>query len=451
MSPLEQTAAAATDEKSVRSTTVSISIIIPALNEERMIGRCLESLSKLDFARDRFEVILVDNGSRDKTLTIAESFQDRLNVRILQKTGVRISALRNTGAKVALGKILAFLDADCLAPADWLDRILTLAPADGAGVLGAHYLLPEDSSWVGRTWHVYQEAPKAGEVSHIPAGDLIMRREDFLSLGGFDETIQTNEDYELCERARAAGMKVRAFPEIGVVHLGTAQSLKVFFRKQAWHGTHVIKVFLRDVFRSHNRKAVFFAAYTFLCLLGSNGRSRVDACRSRPLVVACNERRCFVPAASSAFSAAGAHEQEIARFLSSVCALSHLRNRPRQGAAKRKELLLTPSFLVDHSLHIRRRIRPGRARTGEEFISTQIIGRSLCAQHSIFVRIDGWAWIGFKWIRRNNREPQHLWQGWLRSDGSRSACDWRKADRSQCCWSSAPAQRQRQTRGFCLP
>jgi len=94
-----------------------------------------------------------------------------------------------------------------------------------------------------------------------------MRREDFLRLGGFDETIQTNEDYELCERARKAGMQVRAFPQIGVIHLGTAQSLRVFFRKQAWHGTHVIKVFLRDVIRSHNRKAVFFAAYTLLSIL----------------------------------------------------------------------------------------------------------------------------------------------------------------------------------------
>jgi glycosyltransferase involved in cell wall biosynthesis len=267
MSSLEQTMPAPSVPPQTKTATVSISIIIPALNEERMIGRCLESLVKLDFARERFEVILVDNGSRDKTLTTAESFQDRINVRILQKTGVKISALRNTGARVALGGILAFLDADCLAPSDWLDRILVLAPADGAGVLGAHYLLPEDSTWVGRTWHVYQEAPKAGEVSHIPAGDLIMRREDFLKIGGFDESIQTNEDYELCERARAAGMKVRAFPEIGVVHLGTAQSLRVFFRKQAWHGTHVMKVFLRDMFRSHNRKAVFFAAYTFLCLL----------------------------------------------------------------------------------------------------------------------------------------------------------------------------------------
>jgi glycosyltransferase involved in cell wall biosynthesis len=267
VSPMEQATRAATVTKPLSTSVVSISIIIPALNEEKMICHCLESLTRLAFARDQFEVLVVDNGSRDSTLAIAESFKDRLNLKVLQQAGVRISALRNLGAGTASGDILAFLDADCLAPADWLDRIFALAPADGSGVLGAHYLLPEDSSWVGRTWHRYQEAPKSGEVSHVPAGDLIMRREDFLKLDGFDESIQTNEDYELCDRARKAGMHVRAFPQIGVVHLGTAQSLPVFFHKQAWHGTHVIKVFLRDVFRSHNRKAVFFAAYTLLSLL----------------------------------------------------------------------------------------------------------------------------------------------------------------------------------------
>jgi glycosyltransferase involved in cell wall biosynthesis len=267
LSPFEQTVRAAIVQPPLLSQAVSISVIIPAFNEEKMIGRCLESLADMAFARERFEVLLVDNGSRDHTLAIAESFRDRLNLKILQKTNVRISALRNLGARSAAGDILAFLDADCLAPCDWLDRIFELAPADGAGVMGAHYLLPENSSWVGRTWHRYQEAPKSGEVSHVPAGDLIMRREDFLRLGGFDETIQTNEDYELCERARKKGMRVQAFKQIGVVHLGTAQSLRVFFRKQAWHGTHVIKVFLRDVLKSHNRKAVFFAVYTLLCLL----------------------------------------------------------------------------------------------------------------------------------------------------------------------------------------
>jgi glycosyltransferase involved in cell wall biosynthesis len=266
MSSLEQAVPSTSITQLTATSVVRISIIIPALNEEKMIGRCLESLTQLAFARDRFEVLIVDNGSRDRTLAIAESFKDRLNLKVLQQPAVRISALRNLGARSASGDILAFLDADCLAPADWLDRIYALTPPDGAGILGAYYLLPEDSSWVGRTWHRYQEAPKSGEVSHVPAGDLIMRREDFLKLGGFDETIQTNEDYELCERARKAGMHVRAFPQIGVIHLGTAQSLRVLFRKQAWHGTHVIKVFLRNPLKSDNRKAVFFAAYTLLSI-----------------------------------------------------------------------------------------------------------------------------------------------------------------------------------------
>ena len=243
-----------------------VSIIIPAFNEARMIGKCLDSLTRLDFPRDQFEVILVDNGSKDSTIQIAKSFADRVHLTILEKHGVKISALRNLGANSARGDILAFLDADCLPPAAWLTDILALA-ADGAGVVGAHYVLPEDSTWVGRTWHVYQEAPKAGDVSHVPAGDLVMRREDFLRVSGFDESIQTNEDYELCDRVRKAGMPVRAFPKIGVVHLGTAQSLKVFYRKQRWHGTHVVKVFLRDVLHSDNKKAVLFAVYTLICVV----------------------------------------------------------------------------------------------------------------------------------------------------------------------------------------
>jgi glycosyltransferase involved in cell wall biosynthesis len=239
-----------------------VSIIIPAFNEARVIGKCLDGLTRLNFAPEYFEVILVDNGSADATVQIAKSFADRLNLTVLQKHGVKISALRNLGASAATGAILAFLDADCVPPPSWLTDILALARKDGTGVVGAHYLLPEDSTWVGRIWHIYQEAPKAGDVSHVPAGDLVMRREDFLRVRGFDESIQTNEDYELCDRVRKAGMPVRAFPHLGVVHLGTAQSLKIFYRKQCWHGTHVVKVFLRDVLHSDNKNAVLFAAYT---------------------------------------------------------------------------------------------------------------------------------------------------------------------------------------------
>ncbi|HEY6305881.1 MAG TPA: glycosyltransferase [Candidatus Angelobacter sp.] len=265
MSALGQTSLApAESQASVSLGALAVSVIIPALNEAKVIGRCLESITHLDFPRHRFEVIVVDNGSTDATIAIAESFRDQITLRTLRKTGVHISALRNLGAREARGAILAFLDADCLAPRGWLADMTGLMSTAGPGVVGAHYLLPDHSSWVGRTWHRYQEAPKSGDVSHVPAGDLIMRREDYLRVGGFDETIQTNEDYELCQRARAAGMPVRAVPRVGVVHLGTAQSLRAFYCKQRWHGTHVMKVFLRDVFGSHNHKAVAFAWVTLL-------------------------------------------------------------------------------------------------------------------------------------------------------------------------------------------
>src|SRR5581483_5212063 len=109
MSPQQTVAELNSTARSAQARTMTVSIIIPALNEERMIGRCLASLVALDFAHEKFEVILVDNWSTDKTLEIARSFQDQINLRILQKTCVRISGLRNLGAQEANGEIVAFL------------------------------------------------------------------------------------------------------------------------------------------------------------------------------------------------------------------------------------------------------------------------------------------------------------------------------------------------------
>ena len=249
--------------------SMDISVIIPARNEEKTIGRCLESLARMNFRAEDFEVIVVDNGSTDRTEEIAKSFSGRLHLTVLKKKDGNISAVRNWGARAARGRVLAFTDADCVVPSDWLSRAGELFRSPFVGIIGAHGLIPEGSSWVARAWYREVAIAKRGEVSYVPTLDLLVKRSVLFGVGGFDESLETNEDYEFCQRVRAAGFVVMGIPEMGVVHLGTPQSLKAFYKKQRWHGTHVFRVFLRDISAFHNVRAVFFAVYTLLCLAGA--------------------------------------------------------------------------------------------------------------------------------------------------------------------------------------
>jgi len=248
---------------------LGVSVIIPARNEEKVIGQCLDSLARLDFPRESFEVILVDNGSTDRTIEVARSFSKVLNLTILQKAGVHISALRNLAASQARGGIFAFLDADCVVSPTWLTQATALLAQEGVGVVGAHYRIPDQSGWVARVWYGEQESEKQGEVSYVPAGDLLVSRATFERAGEFDESIQTNEDCDFCRRVRAAGLRVLGDSAIAVVHLGTPQTLSGFYRKNRWHGTHVFRVFLRDLPALSNARPVLFAFYTLICLAGA--------------------------------------------------------------------------------------------------------------------------------------------------------------------------------------
>lgn len=247
---------------------IAVSVVIPTLNEEAVIARCLESLAGQTLPGDAFEVILVDNGSQDRTVAIARGFQGTMRLRCLDREGVPVSALRNFGATVARGRFLAFLDADCIAPRDWLEQALGPLRSAGCGVIGAHYTIPPGSSWVARTWYGDMRTRKRGRVSYVPAGTMLVGRELFLERGGFDETIATSEDCEFCQRVSDAGFPVEGIPSLSVVHLGTPQTVAAFYRKERWHGTDVHTVFLRNVLRPAHAKATLFALYTVCALAG---------------------------------------------------------------------------------------------------------------------------------------------------------------------------------------
>ncbi len=260
-----RTAPSRVGTKGDRITRQVISVVIPALNEQKHIERCLASLAALPNADGSLEVIVVDNGSTDRTIELAEAFKPTLNLTVVKRRGVRISALRNYGALQSSGEILVFLDADCVAKPHWFgDHNVLRDKLARVGILGAQYEIPSESSWVARAWERAQNRGDGGDVRYIPGGGMLMRREVFNSVGGFDEALETNEDAELCGRVRKSGHRVVADQSMAVLHLGTSQSLMHFYRRQRWHGSHVFRVFLRSPGRSGNEKAVLLALYTLL-------------------------------------------------------------------------------------------------------------------------------------------------------------------------------------------
>src|SRR4051794_34400017 len=98
----------------------SFSIIIPTYSRPEALTNCLEAIALLDYPRDRFEVIVVDDGSPRPADQIVASFSSRFAVRSLRQQHAGPAAARNQGAAGARGDFLAFTDDDCLPDRDWL-------------------------------------------------------------------------------------------------------------------------------------------------------------------------------------------------------------------------------------------------------------------------------------------------------------------------------------------
>jgi glycosyltransferase involved in cell wall biosynthesis len=252
----------------VQSTgRVVLSVVIPVFNEERFIGDCLRSLEQQSIGSDKFEVIVVDNGSADRTLQTVAEFGGRLHLQVLPGRIGNISSLRNQGASVAVGSFLAFLDADCFPNSTWLGDAMKLLRLGDGGVIGAFYTIPEASGWVAKAWYRDMPTLKHGSISYVPSGNLFVSRNLFLRLGGFDGTIQTSEDFEFCQRVKSAGYSVQGFPKLSVVHAGTPQTCAEFYRKQRWHGNGVRTAFVRDMLHRGFARTVALTAYTVVGLV----------------------------------------------------------------------------------------------------------------------------------------------------------------------------------------
>jgi glycosyltransferase involved in cell wall biosynthesis len=213
----------------------SVSFIIPARNEERFLARCLESALAQQLPGDlvQTEIIVVDNESTDRTAEIAVS----RGARVVSVPPGSVSRARNAGAAVARGNWLAFIDADCELPADWLSQVLATGDQQEVLAVGTPMAAPgATATWVERTWHdlaLKSDDRLTVPVEWLPTFNLLVRADAFQTVGGFDESLVTCEDADLGYRLARHGRLIRN-QRTHTIHHGESKSVGEFFQREAW-------------------------------------------------------------------------------------------------------------------------------------------------------------------------------------------------------------------------
>jgi hypothetical protein len=186
-------------------SALDVSVIIPTWNEEKYLPKCLRSLTNQAKSKPS-EVIVVDGGSTDRTVEIAEKYADR----VLVERNKPVGAARNIGAKHASGNILAFIDADTIASKNWIEEIehtLRTNPR-AVGVTGP--TRPYEGSRLDRlAYHVatgwVQRLSLRLGLPHVAGFNCAYRKNEFWEAEGFDEYRQLSEDITLSLRIRHQG------------------------------------------------------------------------------------------------------------------------------------------------------------------------------------------------------------------------------------------------------
>lgn len=212
---------------------IDFSIIIPAKNEEINIAHCLDSINAIKYDHNRFEVLVVDNGSIDLTVDVA----NEKGAKVFVQPDLTISGLRNFGARQARGKVLAFLDADCTVSENWLSAAFLYSDQRDVVAFGSPAVLPEDTTWVQRAWFFVRcKKSQVEEVDWHESANFFVRRESFESVNGFDENLVTCEDYDLSLRLKKLGRLV-ADDRIRAMHHREPATVRDFFNKERWRSS----------------------------------------------------------------------------------------------------------------------------------------------------------------------------------------------------------------------
>jgi glycosyltransferase involved in cell wall biosynthesis len=209
-----------------------ISVVVPTRNRPTLLAKCLESLFAQNYPADRWQIIVVEDGSSEGG-TAVESCRSRSPVAVeyvrIPHSG--LATARNVGLERARGDIVAYLDDDALAVPEWLSTVAESLDCNGAGGVGgrvssdyaetsltAELSASGDLIWSGSNC----EIPEPQDVEFIPGGNMAFHRHVLVAAGAFDANYSRRgvwrEETDACVRVRRAGHRLLFNSKMKIYH-----------------------------------------------------------------------------------------------------------------------------------------------------------------------------------------------------------------------------------------
>jgi len=213
-----------------------VSVVVASYNGSRTLPTCLESLRHLNYPD--YEVILVDDGSKDDTPEIAKRFPE---IRTIRQENKGLSVARNVGIAAAKGEIVAFTDSDCRADEDWLHFLIGDMLRDNFTGMGGHNFLPPDDSPVAAAVMASPGGPAHvlltdREAEHVPGCNMAFYKFALDEIGGFDPIFRkAGDDVDVCWRLLESGYRI-GFSHGGFVWHYRRSTIKAYLKQQAGYG-----------------------------------------------------------------------------------------------------------------------------------------------------------------------------------------------------------------------
>ena len=222
-----------------------VSVVVPVRNAADTIAACVDSLLALAYPSDRFEVLVVDNASTDRTPAILERYADR--VRLLHEPKPGPSHARNAGVRRARADVIAFTDADCRVDPSWLTEIVPAVGNEGVGMAGGPILATRPCNYVerfGESIHDHERAITTCVPPYVITANCAAKKSTLQAIGGFDPAFLRSQDADLAFRVWGAGHQL-VFAGGAIVYHRNERTLRGLMREGFQHGLWTVPLFRR--------------------------------------------------------------------------------------------------------------------------------------------------------------------------------------------------------------